>query len=45
MDELITLLADLVIKASNHADDYDNAQHLVDVGSIYRFIHKYLLSL
>ena len=45
MDELITLLADLVIEEINHADDYNNAQHQAGFGLIYKFVHKYILSL
>ena len=44
MDELITLLADLVIEEINHADD-NNAQHQAGFGLIYKFVHKYILSL
>ena len=45
MDELIEILADLVIEEINQTNDYMKAQHLIDVGLIYQFIHKYILSL
>ena len=38
MDELIEILADLVIEEINQTND-------IDVGLIYQFIHKYILSL
>ena len=44
MDELIEILADLVIEEINQTNDYMDAQHLIDVG-LYQFIHKYILSL
>ena len=44
MDELIEILADLVIEEINQTNDMD-AQHLIDVGLIYQFIYKYILSL
>ena len=42
MDELIELLADLVVEEINHADDYNNAQHQQVLGlSINSFINIY----
>ena len=44
MDELITLLADLVIEEINHAMTNNNAQHRQVLG-LSKFVHKYILSL
>ena len=44
MDELIEILADLVKKSIKRMTNMD-AQHLIDVGLIYQFIYKYILSL
>ena len=45
MDELITLLADLVIEESITLMTNNNTQHLIGVGLYLKFIHKYILSL
>ena len=46
LDELITLLADLVIEEEliNLMTNY-KAQHFESVGLNYKFVHKYILSL
>ena len=45
MDELYRDISRFVIEEINQTNDYMDAQHLIDVGLIYQFIHKYILSL